>query len=127
MRYLLALCLLFGVYSATAQTELIRHKSHSGTNKNFKTNRSGNFGLVEIRDELKKDPNSSYKLIRIAEGNLVRYLLFKTQNKALTNTMCMNNDEVIANISFSTVTAGIRDNIEKLLIEELMALRKGEQ
>lgn len=127
MKYLLALLLLFGVYSASAQTDLIRHKSHSGTNKNFKVIGSGNFGLMVMQGELEKDPNSSYKLIYTIEGNHFNYVLFKTKNKALNNTVCMTNDEVLVNISLSIITHDIKEKVEKLLIEELMALRKGEK
>lgn len=39
----------------------------------------------------------------------------------------MNDDEVLANISLTIITPEIKSKVEKLLIEELRALRKGEK
>lgn len=128
MKFVIAIFLLFGLQSLSAQTELINHKSHSGTNRTFViAKNTGNFGLRSIQGELEKDSKSSYKLIYSEEGNMVSYILFKTKNKVLDNAMCMTNDEVIENISFTGLSSNLREGVVKLLIEELRRLRKQEK
>ncbi|CAN5182120.1 hypothetical protein BH09BAC1_BH09BAC1_26520 [soil metagenome] len=129
MKLLIPLFLLFGLHTLSAQTELINHKSHSGTNRNYKVIKgSGNFGLspVMINAELEKDNTSSYKLIFNEEGNSVQYILFKTKNKALDKTMCMASDEIIETISLSRFS-NLRPAIVKILIAELSNYRKLEK
>ncbi len=128
MRFLIAIFLMFGINSLSAQTELINHKSHSGTNRNFKVTRSsGNFGLMVINEELEKDDQSSYKLIFTQEGSRVNYILFKTKNKTLNTAMCMAEDEVIENVSLSNPSAAIREGVVQILVDELREYRKLEK
>jgi len=97
-------------------------KCHSGINATFKPhNIEGNFGLFPIKNEIAKDEKSSYKLIETRNINEAKngksLILFKTKNKALKKTMCMNDDEVIANIH--TEDDNLFEEIKILLTKKL--------
>lgn len=98
MQKYIVILFLFISSTAISQTELIRHKSHSGTNKTFiPTTNKDNFGEIVIIREYKKDTSSSYKLI----SNGSTFILFKTNDKALDDAVCMLNDEVLQTVEIN--------------------------
>jgi len=105
-----------------AQTKLINHKSHSGTNTTFIPNElDGNFGIVEFTIEYERDSSSIYKLVSQTKGNEIMFVLFKTKNKSLEKTMCMKDDEVIEKVTMSN--GRLYEKIQALLIDQLKMYR----
>lgn len=125
MKYLFLVLVLTSSLSM-AQTDLINHKSHSGTNKTFVPNTTkSNFGEVTINKEYKRDTSSSYKLVRdfsVLGGGGTNFILFKTKNKVSYRSMCMIDDEVLVTININD--ASLIETMKATLVEQLMAYRK---
>lgn len=135
MKHILLLFLLCIGTSAMAQTKLIHHKSHSGTNATFNPHTTeGNFGLPDyFSKELKKNKKSTYKLIRrdYNMGKLsVEYILYKKESTDTKNTSINGNknDIVLAKVALSTLpNSTVTKEIEKLMLQELEKYRSEEK
>jgi len=115
MKYIYIL-FIFISSTAISQTALIRHKSHSGTNKTFKpTTIKDNFGEVVINLEYEEDKTSTYKLISEGFGRGTTFVLFQTKNKALERSMCMTDDRVLQTIEIND--ADLIEKTKAFLIE----------
>ncbi len=109
-----------------AQTALIRHKSHSGTNKTFVPAKiRDNFGEVVINREYEEDKTSTYKLISEGFGSDTTFILFQTKNKSLDRTMCMIDDTVLQTVEINDGSLVTKTKI--FLIELLKDYRKKEK
>ncbi len=79
MRHIIYIFFFFLIHSSLAQTKLINHKSHSGTNKTFNPHIvNGNFGEVSIKEiEILKNKKSNYSLTRAERFGTLIYVLKK--------------------------------------------------
>lgn len=128
MKVVIILSTLFFVFtfSAQAQTELIRHKSHSGTNKTFNPNKlNGNFGLRVSEGEIREDKSSSYKLLYSHIGSSYTYYLFYTEREDMKLNVCLEKDKVLETVKVSAYDD--TDATEKRLTQKLLKLRKKEK
>lgn len=116
------------VFSTQAQTRLINHKSHSGTNKTFTPKTVGNFGLSYVDGELDKKENSNYKLVfNSMNYNSYTYYLFYTERKDnRLNNVCLAGDKIIETVEISVSDEDYEKTIKRLKIK-LKKLRKTEK
>ncbi len=127
MKKSLFIILLFFTYYSKAQTKLINHKSHSGTNKTFNPHKvEGNFGLFPIKTEILKNKISKYSLIKKMGPTMhgqVLYILHKKNDLKDINTV-FKSIISISNVDSDTV---FNKKIETLLIEKLKKYREIEK
>ncbi len=96
MKILVTLCVFIFTTSLQAQTKLIRHKSHNGTNSSFIPSKTeGNFGIQRFTKEYEKDENSNYKLGKTVNGGISQMYLFYTERKTNEEAVCLKEDRII--------------------------------
>lgn len=130
MKGLLFICALLFVNISIAQTKLIRHKSHSGTNKNFNPDKvNGNFGLPDylFNEVILEDKKSDYILTRkkTYTSHLLIYLL-ERKSKKKNDIQPLSNTIISININKENQEIEFIKSVEKLLVRKLKDLRATE-
>lgn len=137
MKQIIFLLFLLFAVTGMAQTKLINHKSHSGTNETFNTSISqGNFGLPDFSmTEIQENSSSRYKLLlqSFTSGERTKiYILFDEGNTENPTTNTINYagtvGEVLVKIELiAKDSKEIKEQVEEMLIKKLTELRSKEK
>lgn len=132
MKYIAFFVLFLISFTLTAQTKLINHKSHSGTNQTFNPHVSeGNFGVPPVRTfEIQKDDKSRYKLIKTSKSGqiITTFLLFKQDEKDKKTSTYLGLGQILLQIQISgDDTDDFAKTMKEMLIKKLKNYRKNEK
>ncbi len=129
MKHILYLFFFFFTYFGFAQTKLINHKSHSGTNKTFNPHKvEGNFGLPDYLfiETILEDKKSKYLLTR-KKAYSNKDLIYVLETKQKKETYSSENTIASVTITKKNQEENFIKSVEALLIKKLKELRKAEK